>query len=107
MLYDMLENFTNKSGSSNALLYMGKSFTYDELFDGISEAAKRLSLLLNPGDVATVCMPNTPECLYCFYALNKIGAVAHMVHPLAPLNQLKKFMAAANSKLLKIGRAHV
>lgn len=100
MLYDMLENFTNKSGSSNALLYMGKSFTYDELFDGISEAAKRLSLLLNPGDVATVCMPNTPECLYCFYALNKIGAVAHMVHPLAPLNQLKKFMAAANSKLL-------
>ena len=38
--------------------------------------------------------------MYCFYALNRLGVVAHMVHPLAPLNQLKKFMAGAKSKLL-------
>lgn len=79
---------------------MGKSLSYGELFRGIDEAAAKLSALVREGDVATICMPNTPECVYCFYALNRLGVTAHMVHPLAPLNQLKKFMAAAKSKLL-------
>lgn len=100
LLYDMLKNFVNKDGKDRALLYMGKSFSYVELFAGIDDAARRLAPLVKPGEVATICMPNTPECVYCFYALNKIGAIAHMVHPLAPLNQLKKFMTAAKSKLL-------
>lgn len=100
LLYQALKDHYKKDGVSKALLYMGKAFTYDELFRGIDDAAARLSSIVKAGDVATICMPNTPECVYCFYALNRLGAVAHMVHPLAPLNQLKKFMAAAKSKLL-------
>lgn len=82
------------------MLYMGKSFSFGELSRGIDDAASRLSTMVKAGDVVTICMPNTPECVYCFYALNRIGAIAHMVHPLAPFNQLRKFMAAAKSKLL-------
>lgn len=100
LLYDMLKDYIVKDGKSRALLYMGKSFSYDTLFDSIDDAAARLSTLLKPGDVATVCMPNTPECVYCFYALNRLGVIAHMVHPLTPYAQLKKFIKAANSKLL-------
>ncbi|MDE7463706.1 MAG: acyl--CoA ligase [Clostridiales bacterium] len=100
LLYEKLRDFTKKEGGSQALLYMGKYFSYDALFGGIDDAARRLSSVVKAGDVVTVCMPNTPECVYCFYAINRIGAIAHMVHPLAPLNQLKKFMAKAGSKLL-------
>lgn len=96
----MLKNYWDKDGKSRALLYMGKSFSYDTMFSSIDDAAERLATVLQEGDVATICMPNTPECVYCFYALNKLGVIAHMVHPLAPVAQLKKFMTAAKSKLL-------
>ncbi len=100
LLYDMLETYVEKDGKSPAMLYMGKYFSYDTLFASIDDAAARLSTLVKAGDVATICMPNTPECVYCFYALNRLGVIAHMVHPLAPVKQLKKFMTAAKSKLL-------
>lgn len=100
LLYQMLEDFVKKDEKQKAMSYMGKSFSYGDLFRGIDDAARRLSTVVSAGDVVTVCMPNTPECVYCFYAINRIGAIAHMVHPLTPFNQLKKFMAAAGSKLL-------
>lgn len=100
LLYQALKQYRKKDDKTQALSYMGKSFDYGELFRGINDAAARLALLVHAGDVATICMPNTPECVYCFYALNRLGVTAHMVHPLAPLNQLKKFMTAAKSRLL-------
>lgn len=100
LLYQMLEGFTHKNGTDGALWYMGKRLSYDTLKAEIDDAARRLAPLVKAGEVATICMPNTPECVYCFYALNRIGAIAHMVHPLSPVNQLKKFMASAKSKLL-------
>ncbi|MCH5350726.1 MAG: acyl--CoA ligase [Clostridiales bacterium] len=100
LLYDMIKTHTKFDTKIPALYYMGKYFSYDTLYRSIDDAAARLSSLVKAGDVATICMPNTPECVYCFYALNRLGVIAHMVHPLAPLNQLKKFMTAAKSKLL-------
>lgn len=99
-LYQMLKNHVKIDGKSPAFLYMGKTVSYGEFHRAIDDAAARLAPLVGRGEVATICMPNTPECVYCFYALNRIGAIAHMVHPLTPYNQLKKFMTAARSKLL-------
>ena len=96
----MLKNHVKIDGKSPAFLYMGKTVSYGEFHRAIDDAAARLAPLVGRGEVATICMPNTPECVYCFYALNRIGAIAHMVHPLTPYNQLKKFMTAARSKLL-------
>jgi len=100
LLYQSLKLSDKKTDDERALLYMGKSFTYGALFKNIDDAAKRLARIVSAGDVVTICMPNTPECVYCFYAVNRLGGIVHMVHPLAPLNQLKKFMDAAKSKLL-------
>lgn len=99
-LYEMLVNNVKIDDRLRALTYMGKGITYGEFHRAIDDAAARLSPLFGRGDVVTVCMPNTPECVYVFYAINRIGAIAHMVHPLTPYNQLKKFMLAAKSKLL-------
>ncbi|MBD5131857.1 MAG: acyl--CoA ligase [Clostridiales bacterium] len=100
LLYQSLKDAYKKDGEWTAFTYMGKSFSYARLFSAIDETAARLSSLIKEGDVVTICMPNTPECVYCFYAINRVGGIAHMVHPLAPLNQLKKFMDKAKSKLL-------
>ena len=100
LLYDMLKTHAQFDAKIPAMYYMGKYFSYETLYRSIDDAAARLSAFVKAGDVATICMPNTPECVYCFYALNRLGAVAHMVHPLAPKSQLKKFMAAAKSKVL-------
>lgn len=100
LLYQALRDFTKKADKTRAMLYMGKFFDYGTLMRNIDDCARRLSSVVKAGDVVTICMPNTPEAVYCFYAVNRIGAVAHMVHPLAPLNQLKKFMTKARSKLL-------
>lgn len=99
-IYKNIKEYFKKDENLPALMYMGRQFSYGELFAAIDDAAARLGALVATGDVVTVCMPNTPECVFCFYALNRIGATVHMVHPLAPLNQLKKYMAAARSKLL-------
>ncbi len=100
LLYQMLKDYVDKDGKDPALLYLGKTISVDTLYKSIDDAAMRLAGLVKAGDVVTVCMPNTPECVYCFYAINRLGAIAHMVHPLAPKAQLYKFMKAANSKLL-------
>lgn len=100
LIYRAIKEYYKKDGKQPALVYMGRTFTYDELFEGIEDAAERLAGFVRAGDVATLCMPNVPECVFCFYALNRLGVTAHMVHPLAPLNQIKKFMAAAKSSLL-------
>lgn len=100
LLYQMLRDYVKKGEKDEALLYLGKSINFGTLIRSIDDAAARLSSFVKAGDVVTICMPNTPECVYCFYAVNRLGAVAHMVHPLAPKAQLSKFMAAAKSKLL-------
>lgn len=100
LLYQSLKQVYKKKGKTTALMYMGKRFNYNTLFSSIDDAAAKLSSMVHPGDVVTICMPNTPECVYCFYAVNRIGAIAHMVHPLVALNRLKKNMADAKSKLL-------
>lgn len=100
LIYRAIKEYYKKDGASPALMYMGKTFSYDELFAGIEDAAGRLAGFVRAGDVATLCMPNTPECVFCFYALSRLGVTVQMVHPLAPLNQIKKYMAAASSKLL-------
>ena len=66
LLYQALKDHVKKDRRTEALLYMGKSFDYGKLFDGIDEAAGKLAGLVGAGDVATVCMPNTPECVYIF-----------------------------------------
>lgn len=99
-LYQSIKDRYKKDGRSTALVYLGKKISYGGLFRGIDDAASRLASIVKAGDAVTVCMPNTPECVYCFYALNRLGAIAHMVHPLTPVAQLKKFMSAARSVLL-------
>ncbi len=87
----------------NALLFMGKYVTYQELIEKIDKVANGFHAMgLGKGDVVTMALPNVFEAVYAFYATNKLGIIGHMVHPVTPVVQMKKFMKETNSKVLLV-----
>lgn len=100
-IYQLVEETSKNYPGYIALNYFGSKFTYTELIKNIEATAKAFKQNgINKGDVVTICMPNTPEAIFCFYALNKIGAIASMIHPLSAENEIKYYLEISNSKML-------
>lgn len=94
----------NKDRLTNvAINYFNKKITYKTMFSRIDIIA---SYLVNngvkPGNVVSVCLPNTPEAIYLFYAINKIGAIANMVDCRFKAERLAEAVNSVDSKMLFI-----
>ena len=84
-----------------ALNYFDKKITYGQFFNRVKKTSKALLAIgVRPGDVVTICMPNTPEAVISFYAVNSIGAVSNMVHPLSSEQEILHCIHKSNSKYL-------
>ncbi|MBQ0006076.1 MAG: AMP-binding protein, partial [Alistipes sp.] len=80
-----------------ALSFMGRKISYTELAEHIDNVAKCFfNLGVRPGQRVLICMPNTPQAIYCLYGLNRIGAIASMVHPLSAIGEIVYFLNEAN-----------
>lgn len=102
-VYEAIKAVANKYPDRNALYFMKKYITYDQLMDKVDMVASGLIKLgIGRDDVVTIAMPNTFEAVFLFYAVNRIGAIGHMVHPLTPAKQLARYMEAVGSKTLFI-----
>jgi long-chain acyl-CoA synthetase len=91
----------NKDRSDEiALEYMDmKKVTFGELWQHIEEAAKGLTALgVQPGEIVTIAMPNTPEFVYLAYAVNRVGAVMNLIHPLPGEKELHGYLDEAESR---------
>ena len=100
-IYEYLKDSVGADTDYIALNYFGTRISYNELFLRIEQASRSLrSLGVKPGDVVTICMPNTPEAIIAFYACNNIGAVADMVHPLSSQEQIKLYLNESKSRFL-------
>ncbi len=100
-IYEFLKERSKEWKHSIAYNYFGKTATFDAFIKEIDEAARSFRCQgIRPGDVVTVCMPNTPEAIISFYALNKIGAVANMIHPLSGEQEIKEYLVSTNSVML-------
>ncbi|KAL4783655.1 hypothetical protein BJX76DRAFT_329459 [Aspergillus varians] len=82
-VYGMLRRVVEVEGhgSTEALWFEGKSWTYSEL----KEVADRLAALLHKRDIRTgdsvaVFTTNSPEMVAIIYALSKLGAVAALIN---------------------------
>ncbi|MCR5761694.1 MAG: AMP-binding protein, partial [Sphaerochaetaceae bacterium] len=81
--------------------FQDKKWDFTQLADNIIKTAKALSALgIKKGDKVTVCMPNTPQGVYCLYAINYIGAVASMIHPLSAVHEIAFYLKEAESKTI-------
>lgn len=100
-IYEYLRETNKDNMDSIALNYFNRKITFRHMFDEIDMFAKAMrSQGIRPGDVVTICMPNTPEAVIAFYAVNKIGAIANMVHPLSAEEEIKYSLNATDSVML-------
>lgn len=100
-MYDMIKISAAKHPNAPAYDYMGKICSYGEMINKIDTCALAYEDCgVSPGDVVTVCMPNTPEAVISIYALNKIGAVCNVIHPLSAEQEIKKYVISVSSKVI-------
>jgi len=79
----LLEKAFEKYAHRQALVYLGRTFTYGDLKELIDRFAGALSELgLKKGDAAMIYLPNTPQFVISFFALLKLGVVAVPISPL-------------------------
>ncbi len=96
----MIKNNINHM-NDNALCYFGKNISFKKLDNEINKCVNSfLTYNIKPGDVVTICMPNTPEAVIAFYALNKMGAVANMIHPLSGEKEIKNYLQEVKSTMV-------
>lgn len=100
-IYEMLLEKSKDNMECDAINYFNKKLTFNDFINEINLCARALrSQGIRPGDVITICMPNTPEAVISFYAINKIGAIANMIHPLSAEEEIKQSLISTNSVML-------
>ena len=100
-MYDLLKKNNYNREKKIAINYFDNKMTFATFFNEIEKVAKAFSSIgVLEGDVITLIMPNTPECVIAVLALNKIGAIANMVHPLSAEEEIKFFINDTNSKVI-------
>lgn len=100
-LYENFRRNMKKYKDNIAIDYYGTKITYQKLAEKIDVCANAFhELKIRPGDVVTICMPNTPEAIIAFLALNKLGAISNMVHPLSSENEIRNTLKETSSVML-------
>lgn len=79
----ILEEASAKFAEKEAIIYLGKSFTYAKLKELIDRFASGLSDLgIKKGDKVILYLPNTPQFVIAFYAAIEIGAIPVPISPI-------------------------
>lgn len=99
--YEFMKQHNIDNLSANAINYMGKIITYEELLNEIDKTTKSLIKLgIGSGDIVTLVMANIPENVYLFYALNRLGAVANIIDPRLKDDEMLEIINDTKSKHL-------
>lgn len=89
-MYDAVNAAAERMPSSVAISYMGRDWDYASLISGTNDAARAfLKLGVQVGERVLVCLPNTPQAVFCLYALSRIGAVGSFIHPLSAEGEIE------------------
>ena len=99
-MYEFMYEANKDHPDAIAIEYLDmKPVTFRQFWDHIEETAKALTALgVQPGEIVTIAMPNTPEFMYLAYAVNRIGAVSNLIHPLPGLNELHGYLDEVQSR---------
>ena len=82
-LMDLLKKSTEKSPQQEAVLFLGKRITYQELLQDVYRLANSLKDLgVKKGDRVGIMLPNSPQAVISYYAILMVGAVVVQVNPM-------------------------
>lgn len=102
-LYNAVAKNVSESPEREALRYFGHAVSYGTFGKTIEQTASALRQLgISAGDIVTLSLPSTPECLATIYALNKIGAVVSTIDLRATAAQVVEIVNGLNAKMLFI-----
>lgn len=100
-MYDFMRNCNIEYDKLNAIDYLGKKFTYEEVFIQIEKYAKAFKAYgIQKGDYVSIMLPNIPEIIFVKFALNRIGAVANLIDPRNNPNTVLEYVNNSKSKIL-------
>lgn len=100
-MYQLIKKRAEDIPNYNAIDYFGKKMNYKDFLKEVDKASRAFRCYgIRPGDIVTICMPNTPEGVISCYALNKIGAIANMIHPLSAEEEIKHSLIETESVML-------
>ncbi len=100
-LYEAVLSVAKKIPDSNALLYMGKNFTYKDMIERIDEVRVALENLgVKQGDRIMVCLPNIPQAVYLLYAADSMGAITSFIHPLSAIGEYVKYLDQLEAEVI-------
>lgn len=89
--------------SVNAMNYMGKKITYEELFYRIEDTAKRFKKFgVKERDYINLALPVSPETVYMIYGLDYIGAAACLVDPRVNAERMQYYLNLVSASLVGI-----
>jgi long-chain acyl-CoA synthetase len=84
----------------DAFEYVGRNVKYKVMIREIDRIAACFDNLgINEGDKVIICLPNSPQAVYCIYAANRIGAVAVMVHPLSAGKEISNYIDMTGARI--------
>ena len=84
------ENAAEEYSKKDAIIYLGKRITFDELKKLIDKfSASLYNIGLKPKDKFVIYIPNCPQWIIAYYALQKIGAVPVPITPIYTPNELE------------------
>lgn len=87
----------------NAMDYMGKKITYEEMFYHIKDTAKRFKKFgVKENDYVNLALPVSPETVYMIYGLDYIGAAASLIDPRVNAERMQYYLDLVSSSLVGI-----
>lgn len=101
--YEFLLECNKERLDCYALNYLGRKYTFKELFEKIDIVSKGLiDMGIKPEDKVAMGMLTTPEAIISFYSLNKIGATVYMVNATHEKSAIKEELRDSDAKVLLI-----
>src|SRR5690349_1525402 len=88
-VYALLDESVRRFPERPALDFLGKKYSYRELGDLVSRAAKGFAALgIGAGKRVGLFLPNTPYYVICYYAVLKAGGTIVNFNPLYAEHEL-------------------
>lgn len=102
-MFEYIYNRNINNMSVNALNYMGKKITYEEMFYRIEDTAKRFKKFgVKEKDYINLALPVSPETVYMIYGLDYIGAAACLIDPRVNIERMQYYLNLVSSHLCGI-----
>ena len=99
----LLLEVTARSPGSEALVFFGKTVTYQDLLDQVRRLARAFrNLGLGPGERLAILLPNCPQMVSAYHAVLALGGVAVLLNPLLSPNEIAYQLNDSDSRVLVV-----